>query len=393
MNRSPFKPRRFLKAPDDEIAAPPLAILFSCGDDSAVNIGVLLSGGVDSSAALMSVKERYPGAEVTAYYLKIWLEDELASLGSCPWQEDLTYARGVCGIAGVPLKVISLQKEYWDRVVSYTVSELKAGRTPSPDIFCNRRVKFGAFLDRVGESLDKVASGHYAVVDQEADGLFRIRRSPDPVKDQTYFLSHLTQDQAALALFPIGGMMKDDVRALAEKWDLPNKARKDSQGICFLGKIKYTDFVRHYLGEKEGSIIEAETGRVLGTHQGTWFYTIGQRSGLGLSGGPWYVVEKDLEKNAVVVAGSPKALEAARTAFSAVNPNWIAGRPELPAKLRLKLRHGPKIIGANVEAADIGPNGEERLAVTLDEADRGLAPGQFAVFYEDDVCLGGAMIE
>lgn len=370
-----------------------LAILLWCGDDAAVNIGVLLSGGVDSSTALMSVKERHPEAAVTAYYLKIWLEDELASLGSCPWEEDLEYARGVCDIADVPLKVISLQKEYWDKVVSYTVAELKAGRTPSPDIFCNRRIKFGAFLDRVGESLDKVASGHYAVVDHGEDGLFRIRRSPDPVKDQTYFLSHLTQAQAALAMFPVGGMMKEDVRALAERWDLPNKARKDSQGICFLGKIKYTDFVRHYLGEKEGSIIEADTGRVLGTHKGTWFYTIGQRSGLGLSGGPWYVVEKDRENNTVIVAGTPTALEAARTTFFAVNPNWIADRPQLPAGVVLKLRHGPKLIGARVEAAASGPEGEERLAVTLEEADRGLAAGQFAVFYDGDVCLGGAMIE
>ena len=341
----------------------------------------------------MSVKERYPGASLTAYYLKIWLEDELAALGSCPWEEDLEYARGVCDIAGVPLKVISLQREYWDRVVSYTVSELKAGRTPSPDIFCNRRIKFGAFLDRVGESLDKVASGHYAVVGEELDGLYRIRRSPDPVKDQTYFLSHLTQEQAALALFPIGGMMKEDVRALAERWDLPNKARKDSQGICFLGKIKYADFVRHYLGEKEGPILEAESGRILGTHKGTWFYTIGQRSGLGLSGGPWYVVAKDRVENVVTVAGTPIASAAARTEFAAVNPNWIAGRPELPAKLTLKLRHGPKIIGAAVEALPSGPDGEERLGVRLDESDRGIAPGQFSVFYDGDVCLGGAMIE
>jgi tRNA (5-methylaminomethyl-2-thiouridylate)-methyltransferase len=201
-----------------------------------VKIGVLLSGGVDSSAALVSLKERMPEADITAYYLKIWLEDELAFLGSCPWEEDLEFARGVCEMTGVPLKVISLQREYWDRVVSYTVSELKAGRTPSPDIFCNRRIKFGAFLDRVGESLDKVASGHYAVVREDDDGLYRIHRSPDPVKDQTYFLSHLTQQQASIALFPIGDRMKEDVRDLARRWDLPTKDRKDSQGICFLEK-------------------------------------------------------------------------------------------------------------------------------------------------------------
>jgi len=329
-----------------------------------------------------------PEADITAYYLKIWLEDELAFLGSCPWEEDLEFARGVCDMTGVPLKVISLQREYWDRVVSYTVSELKAGRTPSPDIFCNRRIKFGAFLDRVGESLDKVASGHYAVVREEGDGLFRIHRSPDPVKDQTYFLSHLTQEQASIALFPIGDRMKEEVRDLARRWDLPTKDRKDSQGICFLGKIKYSDFVKHYLGEKEGPIVERETGRILGTHKGTWFYTIGQRSGLGLSGGPWYVVDRNREENVVTVAGTPAASAAAKTEFYAVNPNWISGEPELPARLTLKLRHGPKLIGADVAAA-----GTDRLSVVMDEGDRGLAPGQFSVFYDGDVCLGGAMIE
>jgi len=355
-----------------------------------VKIGVLLSGGVDSSTALVSLKENYPGADITAYYLKIWLEDELASLGSCPWKEDMEYARGVCEMTGIPLKVVSLQREYWDRVVSYTVSELKAGRTPSPDIFCNQRIKFGAFLDRVGESFDKVASGHYAVISED-DGLFRIHRSPDPVKDQTYFLSHLSQEQAAIAMFPIGGMMKSDVRALAERWDIPAKSRKDSQGICFLGKIKYTDFVRFYMGDKEGDILEAETGRKLGTHKGTWFYTIGQRSGLGLSGGPWYVVNKNMDENIVTVAGTPDALAAARSRFTVVNPNWISGRPEMPARLTLKLRHGPKLIGATVNS--LQENGTEKLEIEMDETDRGLASGQFAVLYDGDVCLGGAMIE
>jgi len=362
-----------------------------------VKIAVLLSGGVDSSTALVSLKEKHPQAEITAYYLKIWLEDELASLGSCPWEEDMEYAREVCGMTDIPLKVVSLQREYWDRVVSYTISELKAGRTPSPDIFCNQRIKFGAFLDRVGESFDKVASGHYAVISEDENGLFRIHRSPDPVKDQTYFLSHLSQEQAAIAMFPIGGMLKSDVRMLAEKWDIPAKSRKDSQGICFLGKIKYTDFVRFYMGDKEGDILEADTGRKLGIHKGTWFYTIGQRSGLGLSGGPWYVVKKNMEENIVTVAGSMEAAAVSRNQFTVVNPNWISGRPELPARVTLKLRHGPKLIGATVRAlADSfsqAENGKERLEIEMDESDRGVAPGQFAVLYDGDVCLGGAMVE
>ncbi|MCG8452729.1 MAG: tRNA 2-thiouridine(34) synthase MnmA [Spirochaetales bacterium] len=356
-----------------------------------MKIAVLLSGGVDSSCALLSVKERYPDAQITAYYLKIWLEDELASLGQCPWEEDLSYARGVCDVAKVPLKVVSLQREYWDKVVSYTVSELKAGRTPSPDIFCNRRIKFGAFLDRVGESFDKVASGHYGMIEEGQDGLYRLRRSPDPVKDQTYFLSHLTQEQAALALFPIGGMMKEEVRELARRWDLPTQDRKDSQGICFLGKIKYSDFVRHYMGEQEGPILEAGTNQELGRHKGTWFYTIGQRSGLGLSGGPWYVVGRDRERNAVIVAGTPAAIASAKKDFVVVNPNWIAEKPE-PGSVVIKLRHGPKLIPASIAPLEEGENGEERWSVSMEESDRGLAPGQFSVFYHDEICLGGAMI-
>jgi tRNA-specific 2-thiouridylase len=377
-------------------------------DDAAVNIGVLLSGGVDSSTALISLKEHYPDAQITAYYLKIWLEDELASLGSCPWEEDLEYARGASDLTRIPLKVVSLQREYWDRVVSYTVAEIRAGRTPSPDIFCNQRIKFGAFLDHAGESLDRVASGHYAVVNKGDDGLYRISRSPDPVKDQTYFLSHLTQEQAALAMFPIGNMMKEQVRALAVKWNLPAQARKDSQGICFLGKIRYTDFIRHYMGEQEGPIVEDGTGRILGTHKGTWFYTIGQRSGLGLSGGPWFVVERNREENILVVAGSPGAEANARTTFTVVNPSWIAGPPS-GSRVTLKLRHGPRIVGATIRPLRSGAaqernaedrNAEEKPAgstkryeVVMDESDRGVAPGQFSVFYNGEVCLGGAMIE
>jgi len=365
-----------------------------------VKIGVLLSGGVDSSTALVLLKEKYPDAEITAYYLKIWLEDELSFLGSCPWEEDLSYARAVCDLTDVPLKVVNLQKEYWEKVVSYTVSELKAGRTPSPDIFCNTRIKFGAFLDKVSESLDKIASGHYAVVTNENDGLYYIKRSPDPVKDQTYFLSHLTQKQASLVMFPIGSMLKDDVRQAAEKWNVPSKNRKDSQGICFLGKIKYPDFVRHYLGEKEGKIVDLETGRILGKHNGTWFYTIGQRSGLGLSGGPWYVVKKDRENNVVFVAGTPAAITAARSEFTVINPSWITKEPE-EGPVMLKLRHGPKILRAEISKLENTVDGNsytdrfsgQRFRVVMEQPDRGVAPGQFAVFYDKDICLGGAMIE
>ena len=262
-------------------------------NDINVKIGILLSGGVDSSVSLLTVQKQYPKAKLIAYYIKIWLEDELTALSSCPWGEDLEYAGKVCDMAQIPLKVISLQREYWDQVVVDMIAELKAGRTPSPDIFCNRRIKFGAFFDRVEDNLDKIASGHYAIIKQNSSGVYCLKRSFDLVKDQTYFLSYLTQSQASRVLFPIGHYTKRKVRSLAEGWNLPNKSRKDSQGICFLGKIKYSKFVEHYLGVAEGPIIEARTGRILGTHRGTWFYTIGQRTGLGLSGGPWYVIGRN----------------------------------------------------------------------------------------------------
>jgi len=354
-----------------------------------MRIGVLLSGGVDSSTALLLLRKSYPDAAISAYYLKIWLEDELAFLGTCPWEEDLSYAHAVCDIAKIPLRIISLQKEYWESVVSYTLAELKVGRTPSPDILCNRRIKFGAFLHRVGESLDRVASGHYAICTQGSGGVYYIRRSPDAVKDQTYFLSQLTQMQASMAVFPIGGMTKSEVRRMAADFNVPAKTRKDSQGICFLGGIKYRDFVRHYMGEKSGKILELETNRELGIHRGSWFYTIGQRTRLGLSDGPWYVVAKNHEENTVTIARGMNAQARACACFFTGRPNWISGPPR-DTRVSLKLRHGSKIVSATIK--NFGSEQGERLRVDMDEPDRGVAPGQFAVFYHEDVCLGGAMI-
>lgn len=351
-----------------------------------MKIALLLSGGVDSSVALYRLlEEGY--TNITAYYLKIWLEDELSFMGNCPWDEDLEYARKVCKARNVPLKILPLQREYYERVVSYTLEELKKGRTPSPDIFCNQRIKFGAFYERVNESFDKVATGHYGVIEQRTDGLYWLRRSPDPVKDQSYFLSHLSQEQISRLLFPIGGMTKEQVRKLAQIHDLPNKSRKDSQGICFLGKIKYRDFVKHYLGEKEGEIRELESGKVLGHHKGFWFHTIGQRQGLGLGNGPWYVSAKDLARNIIYVSSAPQAGRKKRRDFTVCEANWIS-RPPLLENLSIKLRHGPHLYKAKVHNLEKG-----RLAISMTEGDRGVAPGQFAVFYEGEYCLGGARIE
>ena len=356
-----------------------------------MKIGLLISGGVDSSTALMKLRELHPDADIRAYYIKIWLEDEVRFLGDCPWQEDIKFARAVCEILGIELKIVSLQKEYWEKVIDYTLKELKTGRTPSPDIFCNKRIKFGTFLDKIGESLDKIATGHYARVSRDTDGIYRIRRSPDPVKDQTYFLSQLTQNQAALAMFPIGEMTKSQVRKLAQLKGLPVCDRADSQGICFLGEIKYTDFLKHYLGEKEGDIIEAFTGRHLGKHRGTWFYTIGQRTGLGLSGGPWYVVARDRNENLITVAREPEAIAVASREINVVEPNWISGIP-VKSEIQLKLRHGPGLVPGIMEGWDKQGKKGKGFRIQMSEADRGIAAGQFAVIYDGEICLGSAKV-
>mgnify|MGYP006269994307 FL=1 len=352
----------------------------------AMNYAVLVSGGVDSAVALHQLVRRADGP-VTAYYLKIWLEDEMSFLGSCPWEEDLSYARDVCRAAGVALEVVPLQREYYERVVSYTVDELRAGRTPSPDIFCNQRIKFGAFMDAVGDSADRVVTGHYAQVRRTGGGA-ELLQAPDPVKDQTYFLSHLSQSQLARAEFPVGSLTKREVRQQAAQLGLSNRDRPDSQGICFLGKIRYRDFVRHYLGTRSGPILEAGSGRRLGEHEGAWFYTIGQRQGLGLGNGPWYVVRRDVRENVVEVAHAEGVAGRARSTFRVGALHWINAAPALEGQrgLSLKLRHGPEMVGCHLEDR----NGQ--LQVSMERADRGVAAGQFAVFYRDGVCLGSGMI-
>ncbi len=394
-------------------------------DDS---IGVLLSGGVDSSVALSRlVAAGY--RNVSAWYLKIWLEDELISLGQCPWEEDLAYARAVCSSLGVRLNVVSLQMEYYDRVVDYTIKELRAGRTPSPDIFCNQRVKFGAFLERVGERVEWVASGHYgrvvpapgrgghAAVSPGGDGdpnriahrpgadsgnseRVHLYRACDPVKDQSYFLSHLSQEQLSRLLFPLGALPKREVRRLADRLRLANRNRPDSQGICFLGKIRYPDFVRHYLGERDGRIVDRESGRVLGRHRGYWFYTIGQRQGLGLSGGPWYVTGKDIEENVVFVTHGDHVGDSAPDIVRLEELHWIGSPPARPGEgeLSVKLRHGPKRIACSAAGFDSeGRRSDElgaahHITLKLEEPDRGVAPGQFGVLYSGERCLGAGRI-
>lgn len=349
-----------------------------------MKIAVLVSGGVDSSVALKLLKEA--GHHITAFYLKIWLEDELSFLGKCPWDDDLRYVRSLCEQEEVPLQILSLQKEYYDEVVGYTLDEVSAGRTPNPDILCNQRIKFGLAVKQIGPSFDKIATGHYAKI-EEHDGMAVLSKTPDAIKDQTYFLSYLRQEQLRSILLPLGALTKADVRTYAAQQKLPTADRKDSQGICFLGKIKFSDFIRYHLGDRSGELVEFETGLVVGLHKGFYYYTIGQRQGIGLSGGPWYVVQKDSDANRVYVSRNYYEQDKRRDTFRVERCNWISGKAPIDGEIIVKLRHGPDDHSAHIVTV-----GDHSAHVRLIRQDQGIAPGQFAVFYQNNICLGAGVI-
>ncbi|MCB1174785.1 MAG: tRNA 2-thiouridine(34) synthase MnmA [Leptospiraceae bacterium] len=346
-------------------------------------MAVLLSGGVDSSVALHLMHRQ--GHELEAFYLKVWLEDELEYLGQCPWEEDLEYIEKICRPLGIPLHVVPIQQDYWQRVIAHSLEEIRAGRTPNPDMLCNSRIKFGAFLDQIDSAFDKVVTGHYAATIQK-DGITFLKRVADPIKDQTYFLAHLTQEQLSRAHFPIGAYVKSEIRQMAQDWQLPNQDRPDSQGLCFLGKIRFRDFVRHHMGEKPGPYINLDTGETVGEHQGYWFYTIGQRHGLGLSHGPWFVAGRDIAQNIIYISNTYYDPGKERRELWVGRLNWLSGYHPQKESMQVKLRHGPKIHDCEIE-----PQGD-RLFVRLRANDQGIAAGQYAVFYQEGICLGCGMI-
>ena len=352
-------------------------------------IAALVSGGVDSAVALSRLVSE--GRAVEAFYLKVWLEDELDFLGVCPWEEDLRYVRAVTGQLGVRLHVVPLQRAYRDRVVAYLLDELAAGGTPSPDLFCNARIKFGAFPDWVASELAssrfrEVSTGHYARRVLGPGGA-ELHRAPDPVKDQTYFLSRISLEQLERLRFPIGGMTKPEVRRAAARLGLASSRRPDSQGICFLGGVRYRDFVKAHLGERPGPVVEEASGREVGVHQGHWLFTIGQRRGLGLSGGPWFVVGKDVRSNRVLVRRGSGRLE---RRFPVSDLHWI-GEETAPGAgthaFEVRVRHGPELVAATLRSA---PGGV--VEVRLEAPDPGIARGQFVVFYRGTRCLGSGRI-
>ena len=359
------------------------------------NIAVLVSGGVDSSVALSILKNQ--GHSITAFYIKIWLEDELNYLGNCPWEEDTSYIKTLCINLEIPFEIISMQKDYWDIVVNYTINSVKIGNTPNPDIFCNREIKLGLFLKKYGKDFDYIATGHYARRIEFNNEVF-LCTTDDKIKDQTYFLSYTPLEALKKVLFPIGNMEKYQVRDYAKNNNLPSAHRADSQGICFLGNIKFKDFIKYYCGTKTGNIICYDTGKILGQHDGFWFYTIGQRSGIGLSHGPWYVIDKDIKENIIYVStiNSKKRIEEINTIFIYAF-NWLISEKykfKVNDTLLVKLRHGPFF-----NECIISELNNEYIKIILKDKDQGIANGQFAVFYKyieeikETICFGAGEIK
>ena len=344
-------------------------------------IAVLLSGGVDSSVVLYELVRQ--GLQPDCFYIKIGPEEE--EEWDCSSEEDLEMATAVSHKYGCKLEVIDCHREYWDQVTQYTMDKVRAGLTPNPDVMCNRLIKFGAFHEKRGHGYDLIATGHYATT-EEANvlGEFTSPRklkwlctSPDPVKDQTDFLAQIYDWQLEKALFPIGHMMKDEVREIAEREHLVNAKRKDSQGICFLGKINYNDYLRRYLGELSGDVVELETGKIIGHHKGHWFHTIGQRKGMGLGGGPWFVVKKDIQQNIIYVSHGYDPETAYKQDFPIMAFHSINGQLP-PTDITLKIRHTPEFIPATLEPLD-----DKNYLVHAAQPIHGVAPGQFCVVYDN----------
>ena len=395
-------------------------------EDGRVKVAMLLSGGVDSSVALSILADQRDRYDVTAFYLKIWLEEELGDLlgQSCPWEDDVDICQQVCEQLDVPLEIVNLQQEYHQRVISYTLEESQKGRTPNPDIQCNSRIKFGVFYDYVitQRQFDYIASGHYAQTstssiptennDNSSNNNKLLFRSPDAIKDQSYFLSALTPQQLSKILFPIGQYTKSKIRELATStYNLPNQQRPDSQGLCFLGKVKFDDFLKAYLGTQPGPIVDIFTQQTIGQHEGLWYHTVGQRKGLGkalypkiTSQGPWYVVAKDPQQNIIYVSNEYETNEQLiqpRSQFTVEDILWITYPPTLDLteeknghntlRCDMKIRHGPKIVQGTLQLID---DSKTVGNIQLDLKDGGLAPGQFVAFYQlnGDECFGSGVI-
>ena len=350
-----------------------------------------MSGGVDSSVSAWLLLQQ--GYAVEGLFMKNWEEDDGTEY--CTARQDLADAQAVCDRIGIRLHQANFAAEYWDRVFEHFLHEYQAGRTPNPDILCNKEIKFRAFLDyALTLGADFIATGHYTRRGEaDAHGVAPLLRGLDANKDQSYFLHAVAGTQIARTLFPVGGLEKPEVRRIAGELGLATAAKRDSTGICFIGERRFRDFLKQYLPARPGRI-ETDAGEVIGEHEGLMYYTLGQRQGIGIGGlrdaeeAPWYVVGKDLARNVLVVGqghGHPRMMS---RALVASHIDWVAGGPPaLPLRCTAKTRYRQPDQDCVVQADERG------YRVTFDQAQRAVTPGQSVVFYQDEVCLGGGVIE
>ncbi len=354
------------------------------------NVVIGMSGGVDSAVSAYLLKQQ--GYNVTGLFMKNWEDDDDSEY--CSSRQDFIDAASAADVIGIDLEAVNFAKEYKERVFSDFLREYSAGRTPNPDVLCNAEIKFKAFLDQAMKmGADHIATGHYAQV-REVNGRFELLRGSDHGKDQSYFLHRLNQAQLSKAVFPVGGMFKRDVRKLAAEIGLPVAAKKDSTGICFIGERPFREFLNRYLPTKPGRI-ETPDGRVVGQHVGLAFYTIGQRKGIGIGGSrdgngePWFVAAKDLKRNVLVVVQGHDDPLLLSSGLSAVHCSWTAGvAPAADAPVTVKTRYRAPDGSCRLLAAD-----EASCNLAFPDPQWAATPGQSAVLYQGDVCLGGGFIE
>lgn len=350
-----------------------------------------MSGGVDSSVSAYLLLEQ--GYQVEGLFMKNWEEDDTDEY--CAAATDLADAEAVCAKLGIPLHTVNFAAEYWDNVFEYFLDEYRAGRTPNPDIMCNKEIKFKAFLEFAAEALaaDYIATGHY-VRRRLQDGKFQLLRGLDDNKDQSYFLYTLSHEHVAQTLFPVGELEKPEVRRIAEEQDLVTAGKKDSTGICFIGERKFKDFLQNYLPARPGAI-ESVDGEQLGEHEGLMYHTLGQRKGLHIGGlsnagdEPWYVVDKDVERNVLIVAQGKNHPRLYSQGLIAGQLHWVDRLgPQKTLVCTVKTRYRQQDIPCTVT-----PKADGTVVVEFDAAVAAVTPGQSAVFYLDEVCLGGGIIE